>query len=153
MQDNDGLSLPGATVVNEANGESTISDFDGNFSIIGNEGDILIASFLGSGPVAEAFIVAFTLPNMFRRLFAEGAFSSAFVPTFTGAKNRSEEEGLRLLATMTVILFSITGLAKVICSIVSPNHLQDNFLIVVVLGIISFEALCLLCAFTMKKFA
>lgn len=52
-----------------------------------------------------------------------------------------------------IVLFSITGLAKVICSIVSPNHLQDNFLIVVVLGIISFEALCLLCAFTMKKFA
>jgi FtsH-binding integral membrane protein len=52
-----------------------------------------------------------------------------------------------------IVLFSITGLAKVVCSIVSPNHLQDNFLIVVVLGIISFEVLCLLSAFTMKKFA
>jgi FtsH-binding integral membrane protein len=51
------------------------------------------------------------------------------------------------------VLFAITGLAKVVCSIVAPQHFQDNFLIVVVLGLISFEALCLLSAFAMKKFA
>ena len=42
--------------------------------------DILMASFLGSGVVAEAFLIAFTLPNMFRRFFAEGALNSALVP-------------------------------------------------------------------------
>ena len=51
------------------------------------------------------------------------------------------------------VLFAITGLAKVVCSLVAPQHSQDNFLIVVVLGLISFEALCLLSAFAMKKFA
>ena len=48
--------------------------------ILGFIRDILIAIFLGAGPVAEAFLVAFTLPNMFRRLFAEGAFNTAFIP-------------------------------------------------------------------------
>ncbi len=40
-------------------------------------------AYLGSGPVAEAFLVAFSLPNMFRRFFAEGAFNMAFVPMFS----------------------------------------------------------------------
>lgn len=44
--------------------------------------DILMAAYLGAGPVAEAFLVAFSLPNMFRRFFAEGAFNMAFVPMF-----------------------------------------------------------------------
>ncbi|MCF2869631.1 murein biosynthesis integral membrane protein MurJ [Octadecabacter sp. G9-8] len=45
--------------------------------------DILIAAYLGTGPVAQAFLVAFSLPNMFRRFFAEGAFNMAFVPMFS----------------------------------------------------------------------
>lgn len=45
--------------------------------------DIMIAAYLGTGPVAEAFLVAFSLPNMFRRFFAEGAFNMAFVPMFS----------------------------------------------------------------------
>lgn len=45
--------------------------------------DILIAATLGAGPVAEAFLIAFALPNMFRRFFAEGAFNMAFVPMFS----------------------------------------------------------------------
>lgn len=44
--------------------------------------DILMAAWLGTGPVAEAFLIAFSLPNMFRRFFAEGAFNTAFVPMF-----------------------------------------------------------------------
>ena len=51
--------------------------------ILGFVRDIMIASFLGTGPVAEAFLVAFSLPNMFRRFFAEGAFNTAFVPLFS----------------------------------------------------------------------
>lgn len=45
--------------------------------------DIMIAAYLGTGPVAEAFLVAFSLPNLFRRFFAEGAFNMAFVPMFS----------------------------------------------------------------------
>jgi hypothetical protein len=51
------------------------------------------------------------------------------------------------------VLFAITGLAKVVCSIVAPQYFQDNFLIVVVIGLICFEVLCLISAFAMKKFA
>lgn len=45
--------------------------------------DILIANVLGAGLIADAFVVAFRLPNLFRRLFAEGAFAAAFVPIFS----------------------------------------------------------------------
>lgn len=51
--------------------------------IVGFLRDVLIAAYLGAGPVAEAFLVAFSLPNMFRRFFAEGAFNTAFVPLFS----------------------------------------------------------------------
>ncbi|MBT3369817.1 MAG: murein biosynthesis integral membrane protein MurJ [Rhodospirillaceae bacterium] len=51
--------------------------------ILGFVRDILIAGTLGAGPVADAFFVAFKLPNFFRRLFAEGAFNAGFVPLFS----------------------------------------------------------------------
>ena len=51
--------------------------------VLGFARDILIAAYLGTGPVAEAFLVAFSLPNVFRRFFAEGAFNMAFVPMFS----------------------------------------------------------------------
>ena len=44
--------------------------------------DMMMAAYLGAGPVADAFNVAFSLPNMFRRFFAEGAFNMAFVPMY-----------------------------------------------------------------------
>ena len=44
--------------------------------------DILIAIFLGAGPIADAFFVAFRIPNTFRRLFSEGTFNAAFVPSY-----------------------------------------------------------------------
>jgi len=44
--------------------------------------DVMMAAYLGAGPVTDAFFVAFSLPNMFRRFFAEGAFNFAFVPMF-----------------------------------------------------------------------
>ncbi|MDO5619933.1 MAG: murein biosynthesis integral membrane protein MurJ [Paracoccus sp. (in: a-proteobacteria)] len=53
--------------------------------------DILMAAWLGTGPVAQAFLVAFSLPNMFRRFFAEGAFNTAFVPLFAKKLESSED--------------------------------------------------------------
>ena len=50
--------------------------------------DVLISNLLGAGGAADAFFVAFRLPNLFRRLFAEGAFTAAFVPLL--ARRRSE---------------------------------------------------------------
>ncbi|RYH03829.1 murein biosynthesis integral membrane protein MurJ [Salipiger sp. IMCC34102] len=51
--------------------------------VMGFARDILIAGYLGTGIAAQAFIVAFSLPNLFRRFFAEGAFNMAFVPMFS----------------------------------------------------------------------
>src|SRR5690606_14302950 len=53
--------------------------------------DILMTRFLGDGPVAEAFIVAQSLPNMFRRFFAEGAFNMAFIPMFAKKSEAAED--------------------------------------------------------------
>ena len=55
--------------------------------------DILTAAILGAGPVADAFFVAQRLPNLFRSLFAEGAFSAAFVPLAAGSAGRRRQAG------------------------------------------------------------
>jgi len=52
--------------------------------VLGFVREMLTAAFLGAGPISDAFFVALRLPNMFRSLFAEGAFSAAFVPIFAG---------------------------------------------------------------------
>jgi len=62
----------------------TVGSFTLLSRIVGFVRDIVLSAILGSGPIADAFIVAFRLPNFFRRLFAEGAFSAAFVPLFAG---------------------------------------------------------------------
>lgn len=77
--------------------------------VMGFARDILVAAYLGAGPVAEAFVVAFSLPSMFRRLFAEGAFNMAFIPLFS-KKLESGDEPLEFardafsgLATILII--------------------------------------------------
>ncbi|SEW27907.1 putative peptidoglycan lipid II flippase [Cognatiyoonia koreensis] len=59
--------------------------------VLGFVRDIMIAGYLGTGPVAEAFLVAFSLPNLFRRFFAEGAFNMAFVPMFAKKLENGED--------------------------------------------------------------
>ena len=61
--------------------------------IFGFARDMLLARVLGAGLAADAFQLAFTLPNTFRRLFAEGAFSVAFVPMYSRALHGSEGDG------------------------------------------------------------
>ncbi len=51
--------------------------------ILGFVRDAMILAFLGTGPLYQAYVVALSLPNMFRRFFAEGAFNLAFVPIFS----------------------------------------------------------------------
>ena len=61
----------------------TVSGFTLLSRLLGFVRDIIFASVMGAGPLADAFFVAFKLPNFFRRLFAEGAFNAAFVPMFS----------------------------------------------------------------------
>lgn len=58
---------------------------------------LIIAAMFGAGPMTDAFMVAFRIPNLLRRLFAEGAFSQAFVPVLAQAKEKEGEEATRIL--------------------------------------------------------
>jgi putative peptidoglycan lipid II flippase len=69
--------------------------------------DMMMAAYLGAGPVAEAFLVAFSLPNMFRRFFAEGAFNMAFVPMFAKKLEGGED-------AQTFARDAFSGLASVL---------------------------------------
>ena len=67
--------------------------------------DILIAIFLGAGPIADAFFVAFRLPNTFRRLFSEGTFNAAFVPSYSSELNKSKKSAKLFANNIFNILF------------------------------------------------
>jgi putative peptidoglycan lipid II flippase len=83
----------------------TVGGFTAMSRVLGFVRDMLIAAVLGAGLIADAFFVAFRLPNLFRSLFAEGAFNSAFVPLLTrklqeggmDAARRFAEEALAIL--------------------------------------------------------
>ena len=70
--------------------------------------DIMLAAILGAGPVADAFFVAFRLPNHFRAIFAEGAFNAAFVPAYAHVHGEKGEESARLFSdrVFTLLFFS-----------------------------------------------
>ena len=86
--------------------------------IVGFVRDALMAAVLGTGPAADAFFAAFRFPNLFRRLFAEGAFNTAFVPMFSGALERdgpasAKHLAARIMAWLVVLLVAITVLAEI----------------------------------------
>lgn len=86
--------------------------------IFGFVRDVMIAAFLGAGPVAEAFFVAFRLPNMFRRFFAEGAFNMAFVPMFAkkvegDGETTARAFGREAQAVLLAALVALTVVAEI----------------------------------------
>ena len=84
--------------------------------VLGFVREILTANFLGASAISDAFFVALRLPNMFRSLFAEGAFSIAFVPIFAGKvavdgpaeAKRFAEEALAILL-VALLIFLLLG--------------------------------------------
>lgn len=86
--------------------------------VLGFVRDILIASVLGTGLIADSFFVAFRFPNLFRRLFAEGAFNSAFIPLFAKKVEGEGASAARLfaneaLAGLVTALLILTALAEI----------------------------------------
>ena len=79
--------------------------------LLGYIRDILIAIFLGASVYADAFFVAFRLPNTFRRLFAEGTFNAAFIPSYTSERVKSKKSAKKfaddVLAFLIIILLFI----------------------------------------------
>ena len=61
--------------------------------------DIMLAAILGAGPVADAFFVAFRLPNHFRAIFAEGAFNAAFIPAYARIRTQGGADAAGCSAT------------------------------------------------------
>lgn len=83
--------------------------------------DVVILARLGAGPVADAFFTALMFPNLFRRVFAEGAFAQAFVPAYSRTLEAEGEEAARTLAEETLRgLFAVTALLVIIAQVAMP---------------------------------
>ena len=74
---------------------STVSLWTLASRVTGLVRELLIAATFGANALTDAFNVAFRIPNLFRRLFAEGAFSQAFVPVLAASKAQNGEEATR----------------------------------------------------------
>ena len=85
--------------------------------ILGYFRDLLIAIYLGSGPIADAFFVAFRIPNTFRRLFSEGTFNAAFVPSYSSelasGKKRSTKFANKIFNLLLISLFLIVLIIEI----------------------------------------
>jgi putative peptidoglycan lipid II flippase len=120
--------------------------------VLGFVRDVLIANLIGTGPIADAWFVAQRLPNLFRRLFAEGAFNAAFVPMFAG---RLEQGGQalargfaeRVLASMLALLLLLTIVAEIamplLIIVFAPGFIDSpsKFALTVLLTAIAFPYL------------
>ena len=83
--------------------------------------DVLIASIVGAGFVADAFFVAFKLPNLFRRLFAEGAFNAAFIPVLSSEiKRAGKDAAIQFSSRVVSVLFWFLLLLVIIFEIFMP---------------------------------
>ena len=99
--------------------------------VLGYFRDILIAIFIGTSSLADAFFVAFRLPNTFRRLFAEGTFNAAFIPIYTklSMKNRSENFTNSVFNFLLIVLLPLTIIAEIFMGgfifLISPGFVSE----------------------------
>jgi putative peptidoglycan lipid II flippase len=117
--------------------------------------DVVMAAVLGAGPIADAFLVAFRLPNHFRAIFAEGAFAAAFVPRYA---RTLEQDGLdtarafadRLAAAMIALQLVLLGVALLftpnVVTLLAPGLVDDpaRFDLAVALTRVTFPYLALI---------
>jgi putative peptidoglycan lipid II flippase len=97
--------------------------------------DIMLAAFLGAGPVADAFYVAWRLPNNFRAIFAEGAFNTAFIPAYAHVQGKGGEGAARLFASRIFTLLFLSQVVLLVMawlfmpqviSILAPGFADDS---------------------------
>jgi len=90
--------------------------------LLGYVRDILIASFLGASIYADAFFVAFRLPNTFRRLFSEGVFNAAFIPSYSEENIISKKDGKKfaddVLNLLIIVLLGLVFLVEIFTPVV-----------------------------------
>lgn len=120
--------------------------------VLGFVRDMLLAAVAGTGIVGDAWAVAFRLPNLFRRLFAEGAFNSAFIPLFGRAVEETGDDGARKLASevgsaLLAALLVVTAIGQIFMPFVvwalAPGYVSDptKFDLTVVMSRIAFPYL------------
>jgi putative peptidoglycan lipid II flippase len=122
--------------------------------------DIMLAAIIGAGPVADAFFVAFRLPNHFRAIFAEGAFNAAFIPAYARVRTQGGTEAARLfgdriftllLASQIVLLALALLFTPRAIDLLAPgfSHQPQQFLLAVGLTRITFPYLLLITLVTL----
>ena len=102
--------------------------------LLGYLRDILIAVFLGASIYADAFFVAFRLPNTFRRLFAEGVFNAAFIPNYIEAKLNNKNEGKKfaddvlnlLVIVLLIIVFLVEIFTPTFVYLIAPGFTEET---------------------------
>ncbi len=109
------MRLTGPATMNLLRAFASISSMTLLSRVLGFVRDAIIARVFGAGALTDAFFVAFKLPNLLRRLFAEGAFSQAFVPVLAEYRNRRGEAATRVLVDrvatlLLVVLLGVTAL-------------------------------------------
>ncbi len=128
----------------------TVSFFTLCSRLLGFVRDLLIARFLGASAAAEAFFVAFRFPNMFRSIFAEGAFHVVFVPLLSKHLNNDGQKETELFAGKTFValfltLLGVTLLAEIfmpyLIKMLAPGFAQAQFELTVALARITFPYL------------
>ncbi len=124
--------------------------------LLGFGRDMLIAAFMGTGPIADAFFVALKLPNLFRRLFGEGAFNAAFIPAFSGLLHTegfaaAKQFAQEAFAVMALWLGIMTILGEIfmpeLMIVLAPGFATNpgKFALAVTLSRITFPYLVLIC--------
>ena len=101
--------------------------------VLGYLRDILIAVFLGTSIYADAFFVAFRLPNTFRRLFAEGTFNAAFIPSYAEEKLKGEKTGKKfadevfnlLLLFLIILILVVEIFTPFLVYLIAPGFYND----------------------------
>ncbi len=136
MMESQGKSLSSATQAERGIASSAGIVAAGTFisRILGFVRDMVLASFFGASPAADAFYVAFRVPNLLRELFAEGSMSAAFIPVFTEyltqrTKPEAKELGRAAFTILFLILSIVVSLGILfspqIVSVIAPGFLRN----------------------------
>ena len=102
--------------------------------LLGYLRDVLIAIFLGTGFIADVFFVAFRIPNTFRRLFAEGTFNAAFVPSYSSELTKGKSKSDRFANEIfNLLLFGLLFLILIVeifmpafVHLIAPGFVEDS---------------------------
>lgn len=124
--------------------------------ILGYIRDLLIARVVGAGMISDCFFVAFKLPNLFRRIFGEGAMNAAFIPVVSGIKSKFGKKNAdvflsNIFSILLVFLFNFLILVQIfmplLISLIAPGFATNNekFYLAVDLSRLSFPFVLFIC--------